>query len=53
MAGASRASSFQSEDFGFASDAFVQVIDRVEILDSDTFERLITGEFREESVSPD
>ena len=44
---------FQSDDFGFASDAFVQVIDRVEVLDSETFEPLVTGEFREESVSPD
>jgi hypothetical protein len=34
-------------------DAFVQVIDRVEVLDSETFEPLVTGEFREESVSPD
>jgi hypothetical protein len=44
---------FQSGDFGFASDAFVQVIDRVEILDSETFDPLVTGEFREVSVSPD
>ena len=44
---------FQSDDFGFASDAFVQVIDRVEILDSETFDTLVTGEFREVSVSPD
>jgi hypothetical protein len=44
---------FQSNDFGFARDAFVQVIDRVEILDSETFEPLVTGEFREVSVSPD
>jgi hypothetical protein len=44
---------FQSNDFGFASDAFVQVIDRVEILDSETFDPLVTGEFREVSVSPD
>ena len=44
---------FQSDDFGFASDAFVQVIDRVEILDSETFDTLVTGEFREESVSAD
>ena len=44
---------FQSDDFGFASDAFVQVIDRVEILDSETFDPLVTGEFREVSVSPD
>ena len=44
---------FQSDDFGFASDAFVQVIDHVEILDSETFDPLVTGEFREVSVSPD
>jgi hypothetical protein len=44
---------FQSDDFGFASDAFAQVIDRVEVLDSETFDPLVTGEFREESVSPD
>ena len=44
---------FQSDDFGFASDAFVQVIDRVEIMDSETFETLVTGGFREVSVSPD
>jgi hypothetical protein len=44
---------FQSNDFGFASDAFVQVVDRVEIPDSETFDPLVTGEFREESVSPD
>jgi hypothetical protein len=31
----------------------VQVIDRVEILDSETFETLVTGEFRQVSVSPD
>jgi hypothetical protein len=34
---------FQSDDFGFASDAFVQVIDRLEILDSETFDPLVTG----------
>ena len=44
---------FQSDDFGFASDAFVQVVDRVEILDSETFEAQVTGEFRLMSVSPD
>jgi hypothetical protein len=44
---------FQSNGFGFASDAFVQIIDRVEILDSETFDPLVTGEFREVSVSPD
>jgi hypothetical protein len=45
---------FQSHDFGFASDAFVQVVDRIEIiLDSETLETLVTGEFREVSVSPD
>jgi hypothetical protein len=44
---------FQSNDFGFASDAFVQVVDRVEILDSETFDPLVTGDFREVSVSPD
>jgi hypothetical protein len=44
---------FQSDDFGFASDAFVQVIDRVEILDSETFDPLVTGEFRQVKVSAD
>ena len=44
---------FQSSDFGFASDAFLQVVDRVEILDSETFKALVTGEFRQVSVSPD
>jgi hypothetical protein len=44
---------FQSDDFGFASDAFVQVIDRVEILDSETYDALVTGGFREVSMSPD
>jgi hypothetical protein len=44
---------FQSNDFGFASDAFVQVIDRVEVLDSETFDPLVTGGFREASMSPD
>jgi hypothetical protein len=43
---------FQSTDFGFASDAFVQVIDRVEILDSETFEPLVTGALREIEISP-
>jgi hypothetical protein len=42
---------FQSDDFGFASDAFVQVIDGLEILDGETFDRLVIGEFGE--VSPD
>lgn len=44
---------FQSTDFAFASDAFVQVIDRLEILDSDTFDPLVTGEFRQVEMSPD
>jgi hypothetical protein len=44
---------FHSTDFGFASDAFVQVVDRVEILDSETFEPLVTGAFREIESSPE
>jgi hypothetical protein len=44
---------FQSTDFGFASDAFVQVLDRVEILDSASFDPLVTGAFREIEISPE
>lgn len=43
---------FQSNDFEFTSDAFVQVIDSVEILDSDSFDTLVTGSFDQVQVSP-
>jgi hypothetical protein len=44
---------FQSTDFGFASDAFVQVVDSLEILESEPFEPLATGAFREIEISPE
>ena len=44
---------FQSDDFGFASDAFVQVVGDLKIFASDGFSPLITGTFRGLAISPD
>jgi hypothetical protein len=44
---------FQSEDFPFASDAFLQVINDLEILDSNTLDTLVTGRFTGIKVSQD
>jgi hypothetical protein len=44
---------FQSEGFPFASEAFLQVINDLEILDSNTLDTLVTGRFTGIKVSQD
>ena len=44
---------FQFNDFGFASDAFVQVVGDLKIFASDDFSPLVTGAFRSVAISLD